>query len=231
MRSETRNAMKFRIVLLYDENRAVIGQLTEKVARAYCTRHGYDLSVHRSLWRPDLPPTYSIQEAIAAEMQAHPRVDWFFRLDSDSIIVNQDYRLEDLVGNSPCAFQASSDPNGLCLGVFAVKNTGWSAELLKMLSFLGQVTGERWRDYDQHNTYDQSTLKVLMRHFPRIADGISLLPENLIQNPRSVFSPNAFLMHYWSASGIPMIAAKMQEVIDHGWSRKGFYQWGENWSS
>lgn len=223
--------MKFRIVLLYDDNRAEIGQLTEGVARAYCTRHGYDLGVYRSTWRPDMPATFSITKAMAAEMEMRPDVDWFVRLDADSIIVNQDITLESIVEGQQCSLLGSADANGLCMGIFFIRNTGWAARLLGMLDFLGEMAADQWRNYDGHNTYEQSTIKCLIRHFPRIGNQVAILPQNLIQNPRTAFSDSAFIMHYWSNSGLPMIAAKMREIIANGWSRKGFYQWGEKWSS
>jgi hypothetical protein len=223
--------MKFKIVLLYDEKREEIGQLTEGVARAYCTRHGYEFVVYRSLWRPDLHPTYSCGESMAAEMEMNPTVDWFFRLDSDSIIVNQNIRLETLVEGAQCSMLGSADSNGLCMGTYFMRNSGWSSRLLQTISFLGDMTAERWKDYDHHNTYDQSALKCLARHFPRVSKEIALLPQNLIQNPRSTYCPEAFMMHYWSSTGLSLIATKMREVISNGWSRKGFYQWGEKLSS
>jgi hypothetical protein len=219
--------VKFKIILLYDDRRAEIGKITEGIAREYCDRHGYSLGVYQSLARPDLPATYSVGEAIATEMELNPDVDWFFRLDADAIIVNKDYRLEELIAGYSCPFLASSDANGLCLGVFALKNSKWSAELLQLLSFLGEVAPARWGEYDQHNTFDQSTLKVLMRHFQRVDKHIALLPQNLIQNPRATFSQDAFIMHYWSSTGMALIAKKMRQIISEGWSRKTFHQWGE----
>lgn len=219
--------MKFRIILLYDEGRAEMGQLTEAATTSYAAKHGYEVSVHRKVWRPDMPATFSICKAMAAEMEMHPDVDWFLRLDADSIIVNQDIKLEDLVRDAQCSLLASADGNGLCMGVFLVKNSGWAHRLLGMLDFLGEMSADQWRLYDNHNTYEQSTIKCLQRHFPRVANHISLLPQNIVQNPRTAFSESAFIMHYWSNSGLGLIASKMREIIANGWSRKGFYQWGE----
>jgi hypothetical protein len=218
--------MKFRIVLFYDENRNEIGQLSEGVARAYCTRHGYDLAVHRKLYRPDMHPAFSVTKAMALEMDQHPEVDWVLRLDSDAIIVNQDFKLEQLVEATTCSLLGTDDCNGLCTGVFMIKNSGWSVKLLDMLDFLGEMSADQWCRYDHQNTFEQNTLKCLIRHFPRVAHHVSTIPQNVIQNPKSMYNANAFMMHYWSDSGLPMIADKMREVIANGWSRKAFYQWG-----
>lgn len=222
--------MNLKIILLYDENRDEIGQLTEGVARAYCTKHGHEFVVYRKPFRPDLPVAFSTMEAMAVEMEAHPHVDWFMRLDADSIIVDPDFNLKSFLDRKE-SFLGTSDHNGLCTGVFWARNSGWSAQLLRTLSFLGEMDEKHWPMFDGRNTWDQSTLKCLIRHFPRIAKHVATVNDAIVQNPRSRFNQGAFMMHYWSNSGRPMIAAKMREIIAHGWSPKGFYHYGEQSSS
>lgn len=222
--------MNVKVILLYDENRAEIGQLTEGVARAYCTKHGHEFVVYKQPFRPDLPVAFSTMEAMAVEMETHPRIDWFMRLDADSIIVDQNFDLRSFLDRKE-SFLGTADHNGLCTGVFWARNSGWSAQLLRTLSFLGEMDQKHWNAFDGRNTWDQNTLKCLVRYFPRIARQVGTIPDSIVQNPRACFNQGAFMMHYWSNSGREMIAAKMQEIITNGWSPKGFYRWGEQRSS
>jgi hypothetical protein len=217
--------MNVKIVLLYDENRAEIGRLTEGVARAYCTKHGYEFVVYNRPFRPDLPMAFSTMEAMAVEMEANPHIDWFMRLDADSIIVDPHFKLEPLLD---CAhsFLGTSDHNGLCTGVFWAKNSGWAAQLLRTLSFLGEMDAAHWGEFDGRNTWDQNTLKALIKYFPRIKKHVGTVNQWIVQNPKAKFNQGAFMMHFWSNSGQEMIAAKMREIIANGWSRQGFYEWG-----
>jgi hypothetical protein len=217
--------MNVKIILLYDEGRAEIGQLTEGVARAYCTKHGYEFVVYKRPFRPDLPVAFSTMEAMAVEMETHPHIDWFMRLDADSIIVDQEFKLEPFLKDRE-SFLGTADHNGLCTGVFWARNSGWAAQLLRTLCFLGEMDSRYWGAFDGRNTWDQSTLKALIKYFPRVRVNVATVPDAIVQNPKAKFNQGAFMMHYWSNSGQEMIAEKMREVIANGWSPKGFYQWG-----
>lgn len=217
--------MKLKIILVYDENRAEIGRLTEGVARAYCTKHGYEFVVYNRTFRPDLPVAFSTMEAMAVEMETHPEIDWFMRLDADSIIVDQEFKLHEFLEDQP-SFLGTADHNGLCTGVFWARNSGWAAQLLRTLSFLGEMDSRYWGAFDGRNTWDQNTLKALIRYFPRVRVNVGTVSDLVVQNPKAKFNQGAFMMHYWSNSGLDMIAAKMREIIANGWSRQGFYEWG-----
>jgi hypothetical protein len=217
--------MNVKVILLYDENRAEIGQLTEGVARAYCTKHGYEFVVYKQPFRPDLPVAFSTMEAMAVEMETHPKIDWFMRLDADSIIVDQEFKLEPFLEGRE-SFLGTADHNGLCTGVFWARNSGWAAKLLRTLCFLGEMDNRYWGAFDGRNTWDQNTLKALIKYFPRVRVNVGTVSDAIVQNPKAYFNQGAFMMHYWSNSGQAMIAEKMRGVIANGWSEKAFYRWG-----
>lgn len=212
--------------MCYDQHRAQLGDISLESARQYAKRHDYELTVYRQVLVPSLPASFSVLEAVRLEMERDPQTALFLRLDADAIIVNQSICLEDLA-HPDKALVLSQDWHGLCAGVCLVHNCSWARELLRALIFLGEMRAEQWRNYDGRNTWEQSVLKCLAGHFSSVSDQIALLPESVVQNPRAAYSPDAFVMHYWSNSGLEAIKSRMLEVQKNGWSPAAFLSWAQ----
>ena len=135
-RSDTRlsNPTRFGILMLFDEAMLLqeMTQLSVENKRNYAARHGYDLIVsHGDDVDGRRPPAWSKFVA----MQRHlPRFDYLLFMDVDTLVMNDEVRLEDLVsrgegrGND---LVISEDWNGVNTGVFMLRNSSWSRWFLK----------------------------------------------------------------------------------------------------
>lgn len=207
--------MRISIVMLFDAGRQDYGNTTSAVAAEYAKRHGYTLRVHRFLIDQRRTPTWN---KILAVSQALADADWVLWLDVDALIVNQAVKVEQLIemyaGNKEIIF--SEDEGGLCAGIFLVKNSAWSSQLLQTLLYLGNA-----KDEDHMN--EQGAMVRLLRNFNSVAERTGLIPEEIIANPHTPFSPNVFIMHYWSNT-LPWTAVfpYVDQIIKKGW-RQEFY--------
>ncbi len=50
----------------------------------------------------------------------------------------------------------------------------------------------------RRNKYEQNSFKILSHYYTEFNKNISLISENIIQNPSSTFNQNAFAFHFWS---------------------------------
>jgi hypothetical protein len=208
--------MQFKVVMMYDESYKIIGDITSKAVTSYCELHRYALACYKSCLRQDLHPSWNKLLALQRELDD---ADWLFWLDADALLIDKMLPLEQLVaGLEQDKFMGvSSDYNGICAGVFLIKNCQWSKDLLATMLFLGDLDLHRTNRFDTRTRWDQNTLKCLADYFPTVRDRIAQIPESLISNPRSPFSPDAFVMHYWASGGqLEEISRKMNEILTNG---------------
>jgi len=213
------NKAKFKVVMLYDDNRKNVADVSVPNIEAYCTKHGYELVKHTKLIDPALNGSWNKLKAVR---QALEGADWVLWMDSDALVVDHDRTLASFVSEHCKAtpFGVSTDYNGLCMGVFVIRSCPWSLQLLDTLLYLGEGHAAKMLVYDSHNRWEQNTVKCLNNYFPTVTAGLSFIPESEIQNPKSKFSSAAFIMHFWAGSGgNPELAAlKMQSTVRSGWS-------------
>lgn len=201
--------------MLYDDGRKDYGDYTSAKAEAYCKALGYSFVRYRRLL--DSSRAASWNKLLAIQQELH-KYDWIFWVDADALILNHHTRLESFIeSNSPeKEIIFSSEVTGLCAGVFLIKNTPWTAEFIKTVLFLGD-------EPEIHRLYEQSTIRTLNRLFPRVSSKIGAIPEHAIQNHRSVFAPDAFMMHFW-ASHFPynVVDRIFTRIEKSGWAREHF---------
>lgn len=204
--------MTFAIVMLYDHNRCDFGDLTSKVARQYCGAHGYRFKCYREILDTTRSPHWS--KLVAMEQELGGADEWLLWLDADALIVQPRIRLQDIVSsfaNSNTDLIFSTDRNGLCSGVFFLRNTAWARSFLRAAYLMGEEPG-------CGHLHEQKTIETLWRSFPDIRAKIEFIPDNVIQNPESMFSPTAFIMHYWAATKpFEIHQEKILRATYHGW--------------
>lgn len=211
--------MKVKIVMLYDEGRAVLGDVAAPLIQAYAAKHGYGFTCYRTLFDSQHNASWNKLMAVRSQMDD---CDWIMWVDADVVLLRNDVKIEDVIQTFAWGkpLLISLDKYGICFGIFFIKNCAWSRALLDMLPFLGGIVpGD---PFDTHDTWEQNAIKCLMHHFPTFRQSIGVIPEWLIANQNSDFWPEAWMCHYW-ASGKPsleVVRAAMTGAVRDGWSVK-----------
>jgi galactosyl transferase GMA12/MNN10 family/Nucleotide-diphospho-sugar transferase len=209
--------MKIKLVTLFDEKFNTIGLLSSRVMEAYCARRGYDFVCYRNLPDPSRGAQWNKTRVVQQEL---PTCDWLVWMDADALPVNHDFSIEKLIERVPDKdLIISGDNNGLCFGIFAVKNCAWSMQFFQTLWFVGQMKFDHAKTYHPDPQFDQVSVVALKDNFPTIDSRIFVLPETFVCNPRTEFRPTCFAVHYWASDNrLEMIARKMNYFIAHGWT-------------
>jgi hypothetical protein len=208
--------LKIKLVTLYDEKFSQMGELSSRVMAEYCAARGYEFVCYKHL--PD-HSRGAIWNKTRVVQQELPTCDWLVWMDADTLPANHNFSFEKLIERIPDKdLITSGDVNGLCFGLFAVRNCAWSVQFFQTLWFVGQMDREYAKRYQVTPHFDQASVVALKENFPDIASRIFVLPENFVCNPHSDFIPDCFAVHYWS-SGNPLdaIARKMNYYITNGW--------------
>jgi len=121
--------MKVAILTLYTPNIKDYGSLSEINKKEYAKNHGYDFWVCRKSLNKNRAPAWS---KIIMIKKFLSKYDWIFWTDADSLIMNMDFCLEDIIKKYPGKFMiltkgVSSPINS---GQWLIKNTKWSNVLL-----------------------------------------------------------------------------------------------------
>lgn len=179
-----------RIVMLYDGG-IKYGPETERINRAYADANGYDFVCYRSLPDPRMDIYWNRVRIFQQELDSCDTLWWF---DADAFFVRHDqalpYFTQDL------AF--STDWNGICCGVMALQSTSWTSKFLTAWSILGNVRGDRIKDFDHGQFREQTTVKALMHFWPFIECHVHKVDQAIIQNVTSHFAPAALALHMWN---------------------------------
>lgn len=198
-----------KIVMAYDSNLAVVGDLAAVRAKNYASKWGYKFEcVHGTpADHPGRRPMWMKVSVLRRSMQD---CDWLLWMDADAFIVDMDTPLDSLIVNDANVF-ISQDVGGLCTGVMAYRNCEWSAKFLETLDFLGQTKST--------THFEQAAVKALCDNWKTVSDQIVLIPEEAIQNPKSKMTTKPLIYHYWSQwNPLSLIADRMRTVVDQGWS-------------
>jgi len=204
--------------MLYDEGRAMLGEVSAPLVQAYASKHGYGFVCYRSLFNPQQPASWNKLMAVCSQMDD---CDWIMWLDADIVLMRQDIKLEEIVNtfswNKPLLI--SLDKWGVCFGAFLVKNCAWSKALFDLLPMLGTV--DPVGPFGTRDAWEQNAIKCLMQFFPDFRSKISFIPEWLICNQDSDFWPDAWMKHYWAAGKVAVLETvreRMLACVRDGWS-------------
>ncbi len=183
--------MKTVICMMYDGN-ARYGVLTEEINREYAKARGYDFIVYRHLPDPNLDPYWNRFRILQHELE---RCDLFWWIDADAFFLRHDQNLPPATHD----LTISTDWNGICCGVMAVKNVPWVHRLINAWMLLGNVRGDRINGFDNGQFREQTTLKAMCYYWPMVECHIGKISEEIVQCPSSKFNANALVLHCWNA--------------------------------
>ena len=114
--------------------------------RDYCQKQGYDFIYCEETLDASRHPAWS-KILLALTALQNPSYKWVVWIDADTLIMNYDIRLEDII-DEQYNFLITADHNSISSGVFFIRNCDWSIQLLKNAY---QRTGlpDEWRYYEQ----------------------------------------------------------------------------------
>lgn len=95
----------------------------------YCELHGYDFYYADNLIDPSRSPLWG-KILLLAKVMENSKYNWVFWSDADSLIMNFDKRLEDLIDENYNLI-LTADFNGINSGQFFLKNCDWSRQFLE----------------------------------------------------------------------------------------------------
>ena len=112
---------KVGIISLCDSGVEAICAQSTANKQAYADLHGYDLIVDEDIVDRNRPTSWS---KLLAMRKYLPEYDFLFYVDIDTIIMNPEQKLEDIVDYDYDQILAA-DKNGVNCGVWMVRNTPW----------------------------------------------------------------------------------------------------------
>lgn len=210
--------MKIKLVTGYNDRYASIGRLSASVMAGYCSRMGYQFVRYEHFPDPNRSPQWNKTRICQQELRD---CDWLVWMDADAIPVT-DFELGPLLkahADDGKELVISSDDNGLCYGVYCIRNSVWSHSFLETLWFVGQMDYEHAKQYHPSPQHDQVSVVALVKNFPEIGRRVAVIPPDWVCNPRSQFNPRAFACHYWASDNpMPGISRLIESYIAVGWS-------------
>jgi hypothetical protein len=184
----------FEIVTLFDNPMAVLGEFTSERLVLYAKKHGYSATVYRQVLDPERSPSWNKLLAIQKALENPSR--WIMWIDADAAIAKFDVKLETILAGVQANFVFGSDFNGLCAGIFFVRNCEWSRQAISAALLLGDIN----IDPDGFGLkYEQNTFKTLIKYFPRFADQIHILPQRVLNSYPDTYIAGDFILHAHSA--------------------------------
>ncbi len=213
----------FKVATLYDKVYAAPGELVTRINADYAYANGYDFKCFLGKIDTRLDTTWSKIWLIQQEL---PTCDWLLWVDADALIVNHTFRLNTLTDRASPGqdLLLSTDKCGYCCGVFLMRNSSWSMDLLRTLLFCGPLDPRCWQPGSSRKMdAEQDTFKVLLDHFPWVWAHCAPISDSIVQNPDSAWNPDAFINHYWGNNlgpGYDLICKAAQLYRSEGYTRQ-----------
>jgi hypothetical protein len=120
--------LRFLVVTACDENYSDLQKVTSPTIKSYCEKQGYDCFINRITEKERPPAWYKIKEVLKAFETGADYVLW---IDTDAIIVNQEYKLQDIVEVGK-DFYFSCNWAAMNNGVFMMKNNQFNKYFLDL---------------------------------------------------------------------------------------------------
>lgn len=170
-----------------------------KSKRAYCKKHGYDFIFCKKSLDPSRKIYWS-KILLALKVLENPSYKWVVWLDADTLIMNQDIPLEDLI-DEKVNFCISQDWNGINSGVFFIKNCNWSKRFLTNVYARTDCLTEKWPE--------QTAIARELHEKPEFGSKAKIVPQRLFNSypPEmrssltSTYQPGDFLLHFAGIRG------------------------------
>lgn len=181
--------MKTAIAMMFDGN-VPFGPEVAEMNRAYSDYLGYTFLCYSHFPDPHLDVYWNRIRLMQQELAHYDTIWW---VDADAFFLKNEPLPTFLTD-----FAMSVDWNGICCGVMAVRSTAWASKFLEAWALMGNVRGDRIKDFDNGQFREQTTLKALRYFWPLIEYHFTEIKDCVIQNPTAPFCPSALMLHAWS---------------------------------
>jgi hypothetical protein len=202
-----------------------LGKALEKDLRDICRCHSdfYSSVLFHASVESSKPSTWRKIEEVSFQLdQWKEKIDWIIWIDSDVVVVDNKCPVEKLL-DCEHDLLLSADCFGICMGMFAIRNTRWSREFLHTLLFLGNTNSVGCDNVIKYYRYEQDCVKELICNYPSVRKHIDIIPEELVQNRQSQYSATAWMYHFWMGGrSIPEVLGKRKLIKRKGWTSEVF---------
>jgi hypothetical protein len=179
--------MKLAVLSMYTLEMQALADMANQNKAAYCERHGYDYLVGDRVLDRSRPPAWSKILHVRRHLTDY---DWVFWSDCDSLVMNPDIRLEELIDDK-YDFLITRDPSGLNSGEFFLRNCPAAFEFLETVYAQTDVIHNPW--WEQRAIIDVINTG---RHNLRIKE----CPQRQFNSYLDCYVKRDFILHF---AGIP----------------------------
>lgn len=171
-------------------------QIGTKSKEDYCKKHGYDFIFSDQITDPSRHIYWSKIILMLNTMQASS-YKWVVWMDADTIIMNQDVPLEDLI-DEDYNFLIAEDWNGINAGIFFIRNGEWGEEFLRNVYSRTDCLALDWPE--------QIAIARVIAENPEFGSLSKVVPQRLFNayckeittSITSMYEPGDFLIHFAS---------------------------------
>lgn len=184
--------MSMKIVMGYDGN-VPFGPETERINRAYAEKRGHKFVCYHHFPDPNRDVYWNRIRIFQQEIATCEALWW---IDADAFFLRDDLELP--VPTTNLAF--STDWNGICCGVMALRNSAWTERFLDAWLLLGDIPMEKIKasKFDNDQFREQTTVKAMRYFWPAIDAHVSHVSEGVVQSPTSKYHADALILHMWA---------------------------------
>lgn len=196
------------ILTAYDDNFKDIIEINLPILQQYCTKNNYTLIVKKII-NFEKPASWFKISAILEEFHK-PNCKYVLWLDADTLILQQDFKLEAIIKPDKY-FYISQDINGINCGVFMMSNV----DIIKQ--FLSNVNN-LCNKYLNHIWWEQAAIiELIESNAYDINKYIEYIPQNILNaydnnytqtNNDGYVNENSFILHLPSINNV-----KRYEII------------------
>ncbi len=194
---------RIAIVTFYTDTWSKVGALVDQNKLDYARAHEYSFSstvpTEKDLAVMGRPPAWFKVPLLQRHVQ---NSDWTLWTDADSVVVDHDVRLEDLVDDEHDVVLSLDPVTGVNTGNMLLKNSEWTGQLLKHL----------W-DYPLDITnglYSQWAFMEMMKDL-EFANHVKVLPQRVL-NAWDV-GPGAFIRHFAGQRNVDRLFRLIDDVL------------------
>lgn len=180
------------VIMVNTENYKPIGDITAQVNEKYAKKHNYDFIYQDSILDKNLPVYWQKPIMIKKVLDTND-YNWVFYIDSDSMIMNHDIKLESLIDNNYdiimsktiyCTdftnpnFSNLTDPNTLVnASHILIKNTELSKNFLNDI-----IKNDRIKVPLDIFDFDNRAFRMLITHIPEYRKATKIIEEKLLNS-------------------------------------------------
>jgi|SRR5271157_419402 len=161
------------LLTAYDERMRGAGDLCAASLKKYGPQMGCRVAVYKAQFA--YFSSWSKLTAIKRWLNGFWPSTWIVWIDADCLLRRPFDLLGDIAAKAHFDMLCSTDWNGVCLGVFALKRCAWSLWLLDTLVGCGDVVDDDAYGRGLGPKHEQNALKALMASFPKINRHIGFL--------------------------------------------------------